>query len=82
MRMIQLLLFKKTNFQEASQKLSSALEELAAYYDNNYLKPNPNKTQVCAFHLRNRDAGVDLNVNMESKRLESCKTPNIWENFR
>lgn len=26
------------------------------YYKNNWLKPNPNKTQICTFHLRNKEA--------------------------
>ncbi|XP_068083526.1 trichohyalin-like [Anabrus simplex] len=32
-------------FEEVELKLTSALEELAVYYDENHLKPNPEKTQ-------------------------------------
>jgi hypothetical protein len=64
-----------STFQEISQKLSNSLEVLAIYYDNNYLKPNPSKTQVCAFHLCSREAGVELDVTWRGDRLEHCKTP-------
>ena len=34
--------------------LTSALSIMTTYYDTNQLRANPSKTQVCAFHLRNR----------------------------
>ncbi|KAK9687439.1 hypothetical protein QE152_g36274 [Popillia japonica] len=43
-----------TDFTEVKEKLEAALEELATYYQKNHLKPNPSKTQVCAFHLKNK----------------------------
>lgn len=35
---------------------------MSTYYKNNYIKPNPSKTQLCRFHLRNKDAEKELNV--------------------
>lgn len=32
--------------------LSNALEEMSNYYKDIWLKPNPNKTQACTFHLK------------------------------
>ena len=34
--------------------LTSALSTMTTYYHTNLLRANPSKTQVCAFHLRNR----------------------------
>ena len=52
-------------FQEVEQHIEEALGELTHYYRSNSLRANPDKTQVTAFHLRNREAkrswnGVDL----------------------
>lgn len=58
-----------------SRKLADALRELARYYDANQLKPNPSNIQLCAFHLRNRDSGVELDVIWRESRLQHCPTP-------
>ncbi|XP_030851769.1 uncharacterized protein LOC115928572 [Strongylocentrotus purpuratus] len=42
--------------------LSSALNNLTDYYNNNHLKANPAKTQVSLFHLRNYNAGKKLSL--------------------
>ena len=42
--------------------LTCALSTMTTYYDTNQLRANPSKTQVCAFHLRNREAKRELNV--------------------
>ncbi|KAK9744191.1 hypothetical protein QE152_g7996 [Popillia japonica] len=52
------------------EKLEAALEELATYYQKNHLKPNPSKTQVCAFHLKNKDARRELEIHWRGERLE------------
>ncbi|XP_072033337.1 uncharacterized protein [Amphiura filiformis] len=51
-----------TDFTVVEQRLSKALDELTPYYEENYLCANPFKTQVCAFHLRNRGAKRQLKV--------------------
>ena len=45
-------------FQEVEQIIEEALGELIHYYRSNSLRANPDKTQVTAFHLRNREAKV------------------------
>ena len=49
-------------FQEVEQIIEEALGELRHYYRNNSLRANPDKTQVTAFHLRNREAKRSLQV--------------------
>ena len=41
---------------------TSDLSTMTTYYDTNQLRANPSKTQVCAFHLRNREAKREPNV--------------------
>lgn len=45
------------------------------YYNNDYLTPNPAKTQITAFHLRNRDAKRKIRVNWQGIDLEHCDEP-------
>ena len=49
-------------FPDVEERLESALNEMSAYYKRNSLKPNPSKTQVCAFHLRNKEAKKIANI--------------------
>jgi len=44
------------SFKKVSGFLVGALENHIPYYTINHLGPNPDKTQLCAFHLRNREA--------------------------
>ena len=55
--------------------LTSALNTLTLYNELNQLRPNPSKTQVCAFHLRNKDAKRELNVVCNETRLIDRATP-------
>ena len=48
---------------------------MTTYYDTNQLRANPSKTQVCAFHLRNREAKRELNVMWNDTRLSNTTTP-------
>lgn len=43
--------------------LLKAVEELSIYYAKNQLKPNPNKTQSCNFHIKNRQTEQKLKFN-------------------
>jgi len=45
-----------TTFQIVEHKLTKSLHELTNYYIKNQLRPNPDKIQVCSFHLQNRKA--------------------------
>ena len=56
---------------------------MTTYYDPNQLRANPSKTQVCAFHLRNREAKRELNVVWNGTRLsnttgERRKAESAW----
>ena len=62
-------------FQEAEQQIEEALEELTHYYRSNSLRANPDKTQVTAFHLRNREAKRSLQVSWNGVALENTDTP-------
>uniref|UniRef100_A0A2S2N6A3 Putative RNA-directed DNA polymerase n=1 Tax=Schizaphis graminum TaxID=13262 RepID=A0A2S2N6A3_SCHGA len=64
-----------TTFDVVEKKLTNALKVMTNYYDSNQLKPNPNKTQVCYFHLRNRDAKKHLNIEWLGKTLHNTDYP-------
>ncbi|XP_030847026.1 uncharacterized protein LOC115926449 [Strongylocentrotus purpuratus] len=55
--------------------LSSALDNLTDYYNNNHLKANPAKTQVSLFHLRNYNAGRKLSLKWNDVSLKHCDHP-------
>ena len=63
------------DFSNIEVSLTSALSTLTTYYDTNQLRANPSKTQVCAFHLRNREAKRELNVVWNGIRLSNTTTP-------
>lgn len=48
---------------------------MSAYYELNSLKPNPSKTQVCAFHLHTRLANRKLKVAWNGETLEHTNKP-------
>ena len=47
-----------SSFTEVETTIGDALEELTHYYRSNSLRANPDKTQVTAFHLRNKEANL------------------------
>ena len=48
---------------------------MSAYYLNNHLRPNPGKTQICSFHLKNREAKRELDVTWDGIKLENHQHP-------
>ena len=62
-------------FQEVVQIIEEALGELTHYYRSNSMRANPDKTQVAAFHLRNREAKRSLQVSWNGVDLENTDTP-------
>ena len=62
-------------FQEVEKLIEEALGELTHYYRSNSLRANPDKTQVTAFHLRNREAKRSLQVSWNGVDLENTDTP-------
>ena len=63
------------DFNNIEASLTSALITMTTYYDTNQLRANPSKTQMCAFHLRNREAKRELNVVWNGTRLSNTTTP-------
>ena len=53
----------------------ASFEWLYIYYSHDHLKPNPSKTQICCFHLRNRDAKHKLNVTWNGLELDHYPNP-------
>lgn len=66
---------QKDSYEAVEAKLSKTLDRIGNYYRGNYLKPNPSKTNVCAFHLRNKQANRKLVVKWEDVELTHCSTP-------
>ena len=56
MQMTSALPLRNQSFEEVEEPLSDALADLIPYYAANHLRANPDKTQISAFHLKNRDA--------------------------
>ena len=65
---------QQSDFQHVEHTLEFALDEMSIYYSSN-IKPNPAKTQICCFHLRNRDAKRKLDVTWNG--LELNHYPNL-----
>ena len=62
-------------FQEVEQIIEEALGELTHYYRSNSLRVNPDKTQVTAFHLRDREGKRSLQVSWNGVDMENTDTP-------
>ncbi|KAJ8370885.1 hypothetical protein SKAU_G00109130 [Synaphobranchus kaupii] len=62
-------------FEEVEKNLTSTLDNLTTYFEINHLKANPQKTQVCAFHLRNHVAKRPLKISWSGTSLEHCPNP-------
>ena len=52
----QCITSQESSFEAVERNLADSLTLLTEYYVKNHLKPNASKTQVCAFHHRNREA--------------------------
>ena len=62
-------------FTEVEDNIEEALSELTQYYRNNSLRANPDKTQVTAFHVRNREVKRSLNIAWNGVDLENTAYP-------
>ena len=63
------------DFNNIEASLASALSTMTTYYDTKQLRANPSKTQVCVFHLWNREDKRELNVVCNGTRLSNQTTP-------
>ena len=66
---------QKQSFEEVEEPLSDALADLIPYYAANHLRANPDKTQISAFHLKNRDANRQLRIRWYGKWLKYTHKP-------
>ena len=64
-----------SSFTEVETTIGDAQEELTQYYRSNSLRANPDKTQVTAFHLRNKEANRSLKVEWNMTKLENTPHP-------
>jgi hypothetical protein len=48
---------------------------MTTYYKSMKLKPNPLKTHVCAFHLKNRLTSRKLDITWEGVKLQHTPYP-------
>ena len=66
---------QQKTFEQVETTLASGLNELGAYFKENHLRPNPAKTQLTAFHLKNRHADRKLNVTWNGTKLDHTNSP-------
>lgn len=52
-----------------------ALQQLSGYYERNLLRPNPNKTESCVFHLRNHEADRKLKIIWDGVNIRHSPEP-------
>ena len=64
-----------SSFTEVETTFGDALDELTQYYRSNSLRANPEKTQVTAFHLRNKEANGSLKMEWNRTSLENTPHP-------
>ena len=62
-------------FSQVEITIEEALGELTEYYINNSLRANSDKTQVTAFHLRNREAKRSFKVSRNGVDLDNTTHP-------
>ena len=65
-----------SSFTEVERTIGDALDKLTQYRSNSPC-PNPDKTQVTAFHLRNKDAKRSLKLVWNKTELENTLTRGI-----
>ena len=66
---------QRSTFEQIETILTEALQNLEEYYERNHLRTNLDKTQTCAFHLKNREASRKLNITWYDKHLEHIPNP-------
>ena len=66
---------QQPSFVEMETTIEESLSELTQYYKSNNLRANPDKTQVTAFHLRNKEAKITLKVKWNRTDLENTPHP-------
>ena len=62
-------------FSQVENNIEEVMDELTEYCKHNSLRANPDKTQVTAFHLRNRETKRSLKVSWNGVDLENTTHP-------
>lgn len=68
------IIIQDNSFETIARKLSDTLAKMDEYFEVNSLRLNPLKIEVCAFHLRNKEANQKLHVTW--KVVELVNSPN------
>ena len=63
-----------SSFIEVETTIGDTLDELTQYYRSNSLRANPDKTQVTAFYLMNKEANRSLKVEWNMTELGNTPT--------
>ena len=71
----KILALQTQSFEAAEMILERDLMLMDEYYTDWHLKPNPNKTEVAAFHLHNKEANKQLKVRFKNVQLCHNSTP-------
>ena len=66
---------QRSAFEQTETLFTEALQNLGEYYERNHWRANPDKTQACAFHLKNREPSRKLNITWYNKHLEHIPNP-------
>ena len=73
------------SFKPVEKTIEEALDSLTTYYKVISVRANPEKTQVTAFHLRNKDAKRSMKVVWNKTELENTThlpSEIPWSNIR
>ena len=66
---------QRSTFEQTDTIFSEELHNLGEYYVRNHLRAHPDKTQTCAFHLKNREASRKLHITWYNKHHEHIPKP-------
>ena len=66
---------QQPSFVEVETTIEESLSELTQYYRSNNLRANPDKPQVTAFHLRNKETKRTLKAKWNKTYLENTPYP-------
>ncbi|KAE9523030.1 hypothetical protein AGLY_016661 [Aphis glycines] len=67
--------YQSTDLEDSGKALTEDLSTMNKYFSKWRLKPNPTKTEVCAFHLNNKKAREELKVTFQGVQLKHNFTP-------
>ena len=69
------------SYKKTESTLSDALDNIGEYYARNHLHANPEKTQTCVFHIRNREAKTNAEHLVVRQKNLAHSNPNITGSY-